>query len=328
MKNDSTAPGGKQPGAIPKYWPDRRDLAHMQRLCSAATAGLRRPAVTYPFEITAARLQSRITDWESAWRERREEPDATAMFNDYTELMHQLEVFFARQKQFALNCDLILEHHNGIKPHDEDGLLVPGLHLACWEEFSTRFDWSARRSLLLNGLLAAALLYKQAGANSLDVGGSFVTLRQDPKDIDCSGDVWQCLPSLHGLLRRWPLRRRYFGLDLALQELALHHRTLVDPDFDDYNVFNDTVANYVKGREVGVVRLDLKGHLPEPEQFVPFAALPGDPIAESEVEKFRAQAPQHWRNVTDDVLAAHGVCIIRQPWLRRASPNSNDKVDP
>jgi hypothetical protein len=67
------------------------------------------------------------------------------------------------------------------------GSLPPGVHRASWDEVADRFGGSARRQVLLQGLLAAAANLRAAGARVIWLGGSFVTDKEEPNDWD---GVW------------------------------------------------------------------------------------------------------------------------------------------
>jgi hypothetical protein len=69
----------------------------------------------------------------------------------------------------------------------ETGVLPAGVHAASWDQVEERFGGSARREVLLDGLLAAATNLRGAGARVLWLDGSFVTDKEDPDDWD---GVW------------------------------------------------------------------------------------------------------------------------------------------
>jgi hypothetical protein len=74
-----------------------------------------------------------------------------------------------------------------LPPFTETGVLPAGVHVASWDEVEERFGGSARREVLLDGLLAAATNLRAAGARVLWLDGSFVTDKEEPDDWD---GVW------------------------------------------------------------------------------------------------------------------------------------------
>jgi len=65
-----------------------------------------------------------------------------------------------------------------------DGLLPAGIYPASWAEFTARFGFSARRAALLGLVIAALRHLAAAGCATVYVGGSFVTSKKSPKDLD------------------------------------------------------------------------------------------------------------------------------------------------
>ena len=69
----------------------------------------------------------------------------------------------------------------------DNGCLPPGVHSASWDEVAERFGGSARRQVLLQGLLEAAANLRAAGARVIWLDGSFATDKEEPDDWD---GVW------------------------------------------------------------------------------------------------------------------------------------------
>lgn len=65
-----------------------------------------------------------------------------------------------------------------------DGLLPQGIHSATWAEFVAVFGFSPRRAALLARVVVALLHLAKAGCARVYVGGSFVTSKKSPKDMD------------------------------------------------------------------------------------------------------------------------------------------------
>ena len=67
-----------------------------------------------------------------------------------------------------------------------DGELPPGVHIADWQEFNSRFGRSSPRRLWLSGRLQAILELAATGRQlrRAFVWGSFVTAKPAPRDLD------------------------------------------------------------------------------------------------------------------------------------------------
>lgn len=73
---------------------------------------------------------------------------------------------------------------------DGDGFLPAGIHGATWTEFTDRFAYNNRRRLILQRVAPILQHLAAFGCPSILVGGSFVTAKDEPKDIDF---VWMAL---------------------------------------------------------------------------------------------------------------------------------------
>jgi hypothetical protein len=71
-----------------------------------------------------------------------------------------------------------------IPPFDERGYLPPGTYETDEVEFSRRFGFNSYRQQLLIGLKAALVSLKQSGCERVYIGGSFITDKAEPGDID------------------------------------------------------------------------------------------------------------------------------------------------
>ena len=71
-----------------------------------------------------------------------------------------------------------------IPPFDEHGELPPGTHECTLAEFQERFAFSARRRELLHSLRGVLRALERAGVLRVWIGGSFVTTKQEPGDVD------------------------------------------------------------------------------------------------------------------------------------------------
>jgi hypothetical protein len=71
-----------------------------------------------------------------------------------------------------------------LPPFESTGLLPTGVHPATWPLFVNRFGMSIRRREQLAKLETALRLLRDAGCARVFVGGSFVTAKSEPNDID------------------------------------------------------------------------------------------------------------------------------------------------
>jgi hypothetical protein len=74
--------------------------------------------------------------------------------------------------------------NESIPPFDDRGYLPPGVYEADEAEFNRRFGFNSYRQQLLTGLRAALISLKQAGCNRVYIGGSFITNKAEPGDVD------------------------------------------------------------------------------------------------------------------------------------------------
>ncbi|MBB5036336.1 DUF6932 family protein [Prosthecobacter dejongeii] len=76
-----------------------------------------------------------------------------------------------------------------IPPHDQFGLLPPGLHwTADPNELAKRFAVGARRRRLFDGFIEGSYLLRLAGCRFVYLDGSFVTTKELPEDFDACWD--------------------------------------------------------------------------------------------------------------------------------------------
>lgn len=73
---------------------------------------------------------------------------------------------------------------NRIPPFDGNGNLPPGVHQVFLGDIEERFTWTEKRKELYQGFVKAVLNLASAGVLFLYVGGSFVTKKDEPDDID------------------------------------------------------------------------------------------------------------------------------------------------
>ena len=76
-----------------------------------------------------------------------------------------------------------------LPPFEPTGRLPAGVHSATWPAFVERFGTSAQRLEQLIKLEAALRLLREAGCVRVFVGGSFVTAKSEPGDVDVVWDM-------------------------------------------------------------------------------------------------------------------------------------------
>jgi hypothetical protein len=142
-----------------------------------------------------------------------------------------------------------------LPPFTATGVLPPGVHAASWDEVEERFGGSARREVLLDGLLAAATNLRAAGTRVLWLDGSFVTDKKEPDDWD---GVWD--PSNTDLTKVDPVL--IDPVDLAAgryrQKAKYHGELLVGDDTATSSPFQLFFQLDKNGDPKGIVRLDLR----------------------------------------------------------------------
>lgn len=73
-------------------------------------------------------------------------------------------------------------------PFNSKGILKRGIHTITWEEFTKQYGYNAQRQKLLRGLLRGIRILQRVGCHAIYIGGSFVTKKQNPSDVDV---VWE-----------------------------------------------------------------------------------------------------------------------------------------
>jgi len=137
-----------------------------------------------------------------------------------------------------------------IPPFSEDGHLPPGVHPCTWAGFEARFAFSARRRELLHSLTRALASLRRAGVVCVWVGGSFVTTKEAPGDVDL---CWECSAGVDVAQLDAPFRN---GDGLAgtadLADLD------VMPDDPELGLVRMVLSHDREGRPRGIVLLHLE----------------------------------------------------------------------
>ena len=71
-----------------------------------------------------------------------------------------------------------------IPPFDERGYLPQGVYETDEVEFNRRFGFNSYRQQMLLGLRSALDSLRRAGCDRVYIGGSFITNKEEPGDID------------------------------------------------------------------------------------------------------------------------------------------------
>jgi hypothetical protein len=107
------------------------------------------------------------------------------------------------------------------------GILAPGDHALTWTAFASRFGGSTHReNLIVNLLRLLGVLARRGFEGAVYVGGSFITAKEEPGDIDIVLDC-SALPA-----RQWPVFARFvlqgrgmwksaLGIDLHLSHPSI-----------------------------------------------------------------------------------------------------------
>jgi hypothetical protein len=140
---------------------------------------------------------------------------------------------------------------------DKDGFLPPGEYCLSWPEFQEAFGTTAHRKELLTRFSGAVDELRKANVKELHVGGSFVTTKPAPLDIDAGWMTYgmntkklraQNSPLFHDGAEQ----KRRFGGELFRNDIGL------DPHGTDAVPIKEFFKHSRQpNREVGVVILDL-----------------------------------------------------------------------
>jgi|GEM_PF-1490797 len=223
---------------------------------------------------------SRVSDDEDKMQQL-----SAALDRAWDTLMPELHAYLERQRLLAFDPSSIerdCTHFQGILPLDEDGLLPQGMHHAAWSEFVARFGQTDRRHRQTQGLLMALLSLQNAGCKRAYVGGSFVTAKEDPTDVDYVFDGEGLDASkLEPMLDRnnfaaHRAARSYYGIDGGAGDIKYvrrhrQHRTIFQCDMintDDPALAH--LGHLPRSRSVGVIALDLSEPLPPATDFSPY----------------------------------------------------------
>ena len=191
-------------------------------------------------------------------------------------LSHVQSFFFRLQRQQAFENER--ERTIDFLPQfNEDGYLPVGIYTIAWRRLEECYSFTERRRRQLQGLLAALHIFKKHSLSKVYVGGSFVTGKRRPTDIDlvCTGkeassiDVSVLVSSGNEL---YPSPRNLYGIDVDFGDktLALSKLQFCPVFSAELTGLPEFAGGAVpKRRMVGVIELDLEQSLPAPVDFIP-----------------------------------------------------------
>ena len=138
---------------------------------------------------------------------------------------------------------------------DQNGNLPPGINLRTWKEIEESLANNTRRKNLLSGLKQGCEILKQCGCQRIYLGGSFVTTKKIPDDIDvCWEDdqvdfklLKELDPVLHPSSRRSAQKNKYRC------EFSIANNTFEDPFTTCLEFFQQDRNGNIKG----IVAVDL-----------------------------------------------------------------------
>ncbi len=129
-------------------------------------------------------------------------------------------------------------------PFTESGYLPPGIWAMSWEDFWERYGYNPRRINLLSGLKFALQLLIQANCQTVYIGGSFITDKERPNDIDGCFDGMSINSS---------------ALDLVFQDLHEQHaRFGCELRVDFMSAFQGFLQKNRNGETIGIIEIDLR----------------------------------------------------------------------
>lgn len=138
----------------------------------------------------------------------------------------------------------------------KSGLLPSGIHFSNWGEFENRFANNQHRTTLLTGLKKALKLLHKFGCTEIYLGGSFVTSKPEPGDIDV------CYDNTHmdwnGFLKQHPeFKPNKYGTKLQKKKFGC--------EFYAINAFEDNMVQFFQfdkeGNAKGIVKIVLTDSL-------------------------------------------------------------------
>lgn len=235
-----------RPETILHPWLDQMDLARLIEVCESTLFSVKDPHSSFRLALKAAKYH----------------PGETSKTN----LVGLLRSYLNRQRALdPLLNDIDRPSAQGIPLLTEDGTLPPGVWHATVEEFLARFTFNRNRKRRAKRLLEALMLLKQAGVGNVTIGGSFVSGKPQPSDVDF---IWSTegldASKLHPAFTEvWATeRQKRFGIDAHPDEdewklKLLLVQSLWSAKSPDQTECGDAYAQLPRFRAVGVLVIAL-----------------------------------------------------------------------
>ena len=129
-------------------------------------------------------------------------------------------------------------------PFTESGYLPPGIWAMSWADFWERYGYNSRRANLLSGLMFALKLLVQANCQTIYIGGSFITSKERPNDIDgCFDGMGIDNSALDPIFQDLDEQHARFGCELRM---------------DFMSAFQGFLQKNRDGEPIGIVEIDLR----------------------------------------------------------------------
>lgn len=142
---------------------------------------------------------------------------------------------------------------------NSQGKLRRGIHSITWKEFVTQFTYNQKRQELARGVLRAIRLLQKAGCQTIYIGGSYVTTKKRPADVEV---LWESSNVDWGRLRR--VSPIFFEMTPGSPEQKKRFSSEFYPTegietISGLSFFEFFQRDCQKGRRRGLVRIDISG---------------------------------------------------------------------
>ena len=135
----------------------------------------------------------------------------------------------------------------------KSGLLPIGVHYATWGELIENFGFNQHRQMLLSGLKKGLKDLFYYGCNEIYIGGSFVTDKPEPGDVDVCFD--------NSFMKWKPFQNNYPEFSLNKSGLYIQFKNYKS-NFYPYNSYDDYFFHFFQysknGEQKGLVKLSLR----------------------------------------------------------------------
>ena len=133
-------------------------------------------------------------------------------------------------------------------PFTESGYLPPGIWAMSWVDFWERYGYNSRRANLLSGLMFALKLLVRSNCQTIYIGGSFITNKERPNDIDgCFDGMGIDIGMLDPVFQDIDEQHARFGCELRM---------------DFMSAFQGFLQKNRDGEPIGIVEIDLSSFDP------------------------------------------------------------------